>query len=145
MNKAKIGLGVSIGLIVILVGVGAWFYTDFQNQINTLNGQVSQLQTDKSSLQSLAAPQLIKINLEETDVRSGTPYLRVRCVVVNVGSDTANNCKLHVILYQGSTIAKETDIILGSITGKNWTRVDQQVFYTGSALTDRSVTPTWTA
>jgi len=128
IGKAKVGLVVSVILIVILSATNIWFYTSLQNQIDTPK-----------------PPQLIKINLEERDVRSGTPYLRVQCVVVNVGNDAVNNAKLHVILYQGSAIAKETDIILGSISGENWKSIDEKIYYTGSALTNWSVMPEWSA
>ena len=149
MNEQRIGLLVSSLVIVVLTASNVWLYTTQQYQINTL-------QTDKGNLEmwlvmsqreydaqianlqgqinTLKAPDLIKLNLEETDVRFGTPYLYVRSIVVNVGSDTANDCKLHVILYQGSVVANETDIILGSIPGRNWVAVDEKVSYTGSSL-----------
>ena len=235
MNKLKIGLGLSVILLVAFVAGGVWYYTVLQKQIgninddkhnlstqldvlnstyqdylsshsytnseynaigdekNSLQNQISQLQTDKTNLQNqiisliaqitnlqstynsyvsthshtdseyaslvtqianlqnqintLKAPNLIKINLEETDNRPWlqTPYLRVRCVVVNLGNNTAYNCKLHVILYQGSVIAKDTYIILGSIDGKNWITGTYDVQYSGSALTRWSVMPEWTA
>ena len=101
----------------------------------------------QSQINTLLAPQLVKINLEETDVRppSGTPYLHIRSLVVNIGTNTANNCTLHIILYQGSTTAKETDITLMPIVSGTGVSVDQQIYYSGSALTDWSVMPVWTS
>ena len=66
-------------------------------------------------------------------------------IVVNVGSDTASDCKLHVVLYQGSVVANETDLSLGSISGGNWVAADENVYYAGSSLSSFSVMQTWTS
>ena len=127
-------------------------------QVNSLQNQKTQLQNDKTNLQnqinslnseisSLEASKLIRVNLEETDVRPwlGTPYLHLRSVVVNVGSNTAYNCKLHVVLYQGATIAKDTYVLLGSILGEEGVISTNDVQYVGSALTGWTVTLEWTS
>ena len=174
IEKAEVGLVVSVILIVILSATNIWFYTSLQNQIGTpnneksnLQAQVNTLQTDKTNLQNqintlqtdktnlqnqintLKAPQLVKIHLEETDNRIWVsiepPYFHLRSIVVNLGSNTAYDCKLHVVLYHGAVITKETDILLGSISGKNWKSIDERIYYTGSALTDCTVMPEWSA
>jgi len=72
-----------------------------------------------------------------------TDYLHVTGSVINVGTNAAYNCKLHVILYQGQTVAKDTYINLGTIVGEGYVDVDEKVYYEGSALTNWSITPEW--
>lgn len=184
MDKIRISLGICIAIIIVMIGAGAYLFTDLQNQIpslkdensslqdqittlneekNNLGNQVTQLQLDKTSLQNeisrkdsqilslssqitgLQSPNLIKINLGEEDNRTwlATPHLRVQAVIVNLGTNIAYRCKLHVILYQGTLVAVDTDIPLGSIAGREWVTMDEQVSYSGSALTSWSVIPEW--
>jgi hypothetical protein len=94
------------------------------------------------------APKLVKVYLEEVDVRPlfSDPYVQVNSVVINTGSLAAYDCKLHVVLYQGNVVSKEAYILLGDngmISGKNWTIVDEKVYYDGGALARISVTPEW--
>ena len=61
--------------------------------------------------------------------------------VWNVGSETATNCRLHVILYQGSTIAKDTYISLITINSESYRSVDEKIFYAGTEITDWEIIP----
>lgn len=126
--------------------------TNLQNQIASLNSQISSLNAQIASLQSqinaLEAPKLIKVNLKSDDNRPflGTPYLHVYGEVCNVGSNTAYNCKLHVVAYQsGGVVAIDTYIVLGTISGESWRTVDASPTYGGGALTSWTITPEWTA
>ena len=98
-----------------------------------------------SEIENLKSEKLIMVNLDGTDNRPllGTPYLHVTGEVVNVGTYTAYNCKLHVVLYQGEVVAEDTYINLGTINGEGWKTVDSQIYYEGEELTAYSVTPEW--
>lgn len=89
---------------------------------------------------------MIKVDLKAEDNRPflQDAYVRVYGYVANTGTNTANNAKIHVIIYQGSTVAKDTTITLGSITGGSYVSVDQKVFYTGSAITSSQANLEWT-
>jgi chromosome segregation ATPase len=133
--------------------------TSLQNQISNLNSQINSLNTQITNLQnqitdlqnqinSLKAPKLIKVDLRAEDNRPWlqTPYLHVYGYVCNVGTFTAYNSKIHVVAYQsGGVIAIDTYITLGSISGESWTRVDTNVYYSGSALTGWTLTLEWTS
>lgn len=117
---------------------------DQQNQINSLQGQVSSL---NSQIDSLKSAKLIGVNLVSEDSRPflQTPRVHVYGDVVNVGTNTANNAKIHVVLYQsGGVIAEDTYIDLGSIGGESSKSVDTNVYYDGSEITNKQVTLEWT-
>lgn len=130
-----------------------------QNQIDSLNSQISSLNSQIDSLNAqitnlqnqintLEAPKLILVNLRADDNRPifGTPYLHVYGEVCNVGTNTAYDCKLHVVAYQsGGVVAIDTYITLGTIDGESWVSVDTNVYYSGDALTSWTVTAEWTS
>jgi TolA-binding protein len=117
---------------------------DLQNQVaqlqsenNNLNSQISSLQ---SQINSLKAANLISVNMKYEDNRPflQDAYMHVYGYVANTGTNTANNAKIHVIIYQGATVAKDTTVTLGSISGKSSASVDTKIYYTGSAITTYS-------
>ena len=114
-------------------------YDILENQIADLQDQTNSLQTQIKDLESA---KLILVNLYGTDTRPlfQTPYLHVQGEVVNVGTDYAFNCRLHVILYQGEVVAEDTHVNLGTIIGEDYTTVDSKIYYEGEALTDWSIT-----
>jgi len=59
----------------------------------------------------------------------------------NVGTAAAQNCKLHVTLYQGDTVAKDTYIELGTINAGSFVDVASNVYYAGDALTNWTLVP----
>jgi len=59
----------------------------------------------------------------------------------NVGTSAACNCRLHVTLYQGVTVAKDTYVELGTIDVGSYVDVASNVYYTGNALTNWTLTP----
>lgn len=147
---------VSIFLAISLTG-NAYLYTQqygitsnggSEGQIADLENQIATLQNEKSTLQNeidnLKASNLVT-RLGATDEKPWlqTDYLHVSGSVWNVGTNTAHNCRLHIILYQGQTVAKDTYINLGTINGKGYVDVNEKVYYEGSALTDWSITPEW--
>jgi outer membrane murein-binding lipoprotein Lpp len=110
---------------------------------DSLNTNYNSLNT---AYQNLFAAKLVKVDIVGNDSRplSGTPSLNVTGYVVNVGSNTAYNGKLHVIAYSSEVKAIETDIILGTIPGEVGICADSSVSYGGNALTSWTMTPTWT-
>jgi hypothetical protein len=96
----------------------------------------------QSQINSLEASNLTRISLGESDNRpaNGTPYLHIVSVIVNLGTKTAYSCNLHVILYQGNTIAKDTYVLLGTIFGQTGISTTDDVQYSGSALTAWTIT-----
>ena len=116
---------------------------NLQTQIEALQNQVTLLQ---NQLNILKAPKLIVVELRVEDIRPWlqTPYLHVYGYICNVGTNAANESKLHIIAYQGDgVVAKETDILLGSIPGESRAYVDANIYYTGSPITKYEIALNW--
>jgi len=112
---------------------------DLEAQIIFLQNQISDLEDD---VERLNAPKLVTA-LAVTDQRPiwGTPYFEISGTVWNVGTYTATNCRLHIILYQGSAIAEDTYISLITINGESYRTVDEKIFYAGTKITDWEIIP----
>jgi hypothetical protein len=125
-------------------GLNSTFY-DYMGNYTHSNSDYANL---LNQVNSLEAPNVIKVNLKSDDNRPflGTFYLHVYGEVCNVGTNTAYNCKLHVVAIQsGGVVAINTDIVLGNIGGQSWISVDASPTYSGSPLTSWIITPQWTA
>ena len=118
----------------------------YDNYVNTHYYSDSQYNTLINEIDSLKAAKIIFVNLSVQDTRTwyGTPYLHFSGEICNVGTNTAYNCKIHVVAYQGSVIAIDTYIVLGTIEGESWQSIDENVYYSGSAITSWTATPEWT-
>ena len=79
------------------------------------------------------------------NVEDKEDYLQIKGEVWNLGHETAYYCKLHVILYEGDNVAKESYVHLGDnvgmIAGQRYDRVDAKVYYEGAHVTDWEITP----
>jgi hypothetical protein len=108
---------------------------------------VNETEALNDEIDSLKAAKLILINLEREDIRpwQQIPYVHFTGQVCNVGTNAALNCKIHVIAYQGTDVAFTTDIPLGNINGESSVNCDKTEYYSGSAITDYSVTLEWTS
>ncbi len=135
---------------------------ELRNQIDTLTDETKTLQNqtdllteEKNSLQSqvndlsievndLQAPKLVTriISTHEKPLDSEN-YLHLIGSVINVGTNNANNCRLHVVLYQDGAVAIDTYIDLGEIRGEGFLDIDKQVFYTGSEIIAWSIDAEW--
>ena len=106
-----------------------------------MEGQITALQEE---INSLKASDLVT-RLGATDNRSlfGSKSLLVQGSIWNVGTNPAYNCRLHVILYQGQTIAEDTYINLGTISGESYTDISENIYYEGEALSNWTITPEW--
>lgn len=147
IGKLKIGLVLSAIVIVVLAGLNIWLYLNKTSLESQLKERWDSWGSELYWHNYLEAPKLSTLSLYEDDVRPlvGTPYLHVYGEVWNIRTDTAYNCKLHVVAYQGAVTATDTYVDLDTIYGENKKSVDSKVYYSGSALTSWSITPEWTA
>jgi hypothetical protein len=108
---------------------------------------------------NLKMPNLVNVGLGAADEGAQPPYdnpvLRIRGYVVNTGTDTAYNAKLHVIAYFVSGAkAIDTSVTIGNgvIRGQDSVRIDTTVPYASSnstvygliAAASATLTPEWT-
>jgi len=154
---------------VILVGslaVNAYLYAQqlsfapengLQQQVNALESQVENLQDEKTDLQNQLQNQLNQTQIPKLVTRLGTkdvrssPYANhpwsgqirfyISGEVWNVGRASANSSKLHVTLYQGGAVAKDTYVELGTIPAGSYVDVDANIPYEGDALTHWTMVP----
>jgi hypothetical protein len=148
MNKTKMGLiAVSILLITTsLIAIYLYFnYNTLTTEYNItvaerdeLTSQVNEL---SNKIEEYETPKL-RANLEVEDKEV---YLQITGEVWNVGHEPAYYCKLHVILYEGDNIAKETYVHIGDNVGmiaeQRYDRVDAKVYYEGAHVTYWEITP----
>jgi hypothetical protein len=104
---------------------------DLQNQLSLL----SQGKVPAKLVTRLGASDM-RYNYSGQDLR-----LYISGEVCNVGTEPAVNSSLHVTLYQGTTVAVDTHIVLGDLPGGSLTDVGRNIYYTGEPLTDWSITP----
>ena len=109
-------------------------YNDLQNQISNLQSEVDSLKASKL---------VTRLGVSDQRPLLQTPYFHVSGEVWNVGTNTAYNCRLHVVLYQESVVAEDTYINLGTISGEDFTSVDSKVYYEGSSITGYTLSPEW--
>jgi len=145
IGKVEIGLIVSVILVVILIVSNVWTYTIYQDYISTHSHSNSQYDVIKDERDTAKAPKLLTLSVRSKDEKPwlGTPHLHIYGEVWNVGDYTAHNCKLNVIAYQGSVKAIDTQISLGQIYGENRKTIDEDVYYSGEALSSWSITASW--
>jgi hypothetical protein len=110
-------------------------YNLLQSQLNSLNNELT----------TLKEPKLIFVNLRGQDVRpsEGSPYLHTWGNICNVGTETAKNSTIYVVLYRNGSVIKDLFIDLGSILGESWVKWDENIYYEGEALTKWSITQEW--
>lgn len=125
---------------------------NLRNQTNSLQSEGSLLHDEKTNLQSQLSqlsqgkvpPKLIT-RLGASDMRYNYSGQDIRLYITgevwNVGTEAAQNCSLHVTLYQGDNVANDAYIQLGTIEGGSFTDVARNVYYTGDALTNWTIIP----
>ena len=117
---------------------------EYNDMVTILTTQGVKMADLENQINVLKAPYLVtRLGMGDERPWFQTPYFHVSGEVWNVGTNTATNCKLHVILYQGSVVAEDTYINLGTISGRTYTSVDSKIYYEGSALTNWNITPEW--
>lgn len=145
VKKTRIGLIVSISLVVILAVSIFLVYISLQSQINTLKTEKDSLNTTyqsyvsthshtnseydtlKNERDTLRAPQLHLVNFEDTIYSSVmyTDYVTVKGTIFNSGSNSATNVVLTVRLYDSDdTLIKTEQIAFLPILGKSYENFD---------------------
>ena len=132
---------------------------DLESQASVLIDEMGNLQDEKSKLTDEnanlqnqltlvlegKAPAKLVARLGANDMRynySGQDIrLYITGEVCNVGTETAFNSSLHVTLYQGTNVAVDTYIQLGDLAGGSFTVVARNIYYTGEALSNWTITP----
>ena len=123
-----------------------------RNQTVSLQNEKSRLQSEQATLQSLLSqlsqgkvPALLVTRLGASDMRYNYTGSDIRLYISgevwNVGTEPARNSRLHVTLYQGVVMAKDTYIELGTIDGGSWKTLARNIYYTGNALTNWTIVP----
>jgi hypothetical protein len=109
--------------------------------------------TDQEFDSAVTAPRLATLDVTTENDWSNPPYVpntfHVHGYVVNAGSDTAYNTKIHVVvngLSDAELYAKVIDdnITLGTMDGGSWTTFDSTFVYSGGPVMDWTITPQWT-
>ena len=145
VKKTRIGLIVSISLVVILAVSVFLVYIGLQSQINTLKTEKDSLNTThqsyvsthsytnseydtlKNERDTLRAPQLHLVNFEDTIYSSVMyiDYVTVKGTIFNSGSNSATNVVLAVRLYDSDdTLIKTEQIAFLPILGKSYENFD---------------------
>jgi hypothetical protein len=158
--NTKLALGAGLVILVLSLIGNNYLYThqrELTARNDALREQADKLYALKSNLESETAELKNQINqlnqkapklvtrLGASDLRFNYTGQEIRWYISgevwNVGISVARNCKLHVTLYQGTIVAKDTYIELGNIDVGMYANVSSNVYYTGNALTDWTVTP----
>jgi uncharacterized coiled-coil protein SlyX len=161
-QKGRGSKGALIGMavvIVVLVLSNVYTYMSFQNQIASLNSQITekdntiaslnsqitsfrdqitgliaQISSLNSQIEDLKKPQLHNVNFEWSTYEPwvGQHYIHVTGTVFNSGTYTASNVKIEVKIYNSNMVLiKSGTINLGSIPGKEYTNFDTTIEYDG--------------
>ena len=75
---------------------------------------------------------------------SGVIRFYISGEVWNLGTGAARDCRLHVTLYQGETVANDTYVELGTINAGTYVDVATNIYYSGEALTNWTIIPEYT-
>lgn len=119
---------------------------NLESQVSSLNYQINDLNNE---LDALKSPKLVNVGLGAHDNRENTsePFLQIEGSVFNVGRETAYNCKLRVVAYQGdvqSIFVLDADS--GTIEGLASVTFNTKVYYSGGPMSMSllTMTPEWT-
>jgi hypothetical protein len=153
--KSKLTLTAFVTVLLVILVCNVYFYGEQRDSAlrnAVLTEQASELLTLTSTLESETAEledqlnQLLQVGprlvtrLGARDMRLNYTGQETRLYISgevwNIGTFAARNCKLHVTLYQGVTVANDTYIELGTIDVGSYADVASNVYYTGNALTN---------
>jgi len=151
MVNRKVAVALAILCIATLVGLNfsiVTYYSEISNknnQIQTLNDQIATLQTQVANITS-PAPKLLSIGMQYFDNRTNpnAPFLHITGSIVNVGTGTANNCKLHINAIQnGNSTAINTSVPVNPVAPGTYQKIDAQLPYTGEPIIAYSPNLEW--
>ena len=113
-------------------------YDSLISQISSLNSQISTLREAK----------VLKVGITASanDPLIGESYLRINSgYLCNVGTNNANNVKLHVVANRDAVLVIDTYVTIGTIPGESSTLLSTtDLPHDGGALTSWTITPEWT-
>jgi regulator of replication initiation timing len=132
--------------------------SDISSKCSNITSEIVNLQTENDNLKREntdlqnqlyeKGPRLITklgttdVKIDHTAYHSNQTRLFIEGEVWNIGDQVANDCRLHVILYQGSNVANDTYIQLGTINAIDCVNVRTDIYYyTGQRLTNWKITP----
>jgi len=158
--KSKLTLVAIVTVLLVSLVGNVYFYSEQRDSTlrnAALKGQASELRTLTSTLENETAeledqlnalsregPRLIT-RLGASDMRFNYTGQETRLYISgeiwNVGTSAARNSRLHVTLNQGGTVANDTYVELGTIDVGSYVDVASNVYYTGNALTNWTLTP----
>ena len=155
-QKAKtVSRKVAIALVVLCIATLValnfsiiTYYSEMNSknsQIQSLNNQVVNLQTQVAN-GTLPTAKLITVGMQYTDNRTdiSAPFLEVTGYVCNVGTNTANNCVLHVTATRtDNSVGIDSSANIESLQAGAYTKVDIQFPYHGTELTQYNSTLEW--
>lgn len=170
----KIVIALGIICIVFVAGLGATIasYTSMisnkdkanQNYVSTHSHDNAEFNSLDASLgdyvkthsytnsqydAAVTAPKLVTLDLTTEDDWSGWSFqpsaFLVYGYVVNAGSNTAYNPKIHVVAYELFEV-KDIDayITLATMDSGSWTTFNSTFVYSGGPLVHWTITPEWT-
>lgn len=158
--KSKLTLAVIVTILLVSLVGNVYFYSEQRNSTlrnvalkeqaselgaltSTLENETAELE-DQLNMLSQEGPRLVT-RLGARDMRFNYTGQETRLYISgeiwNVGTSAARNCRLHVTLYQGVTVANDTYVELGTINVGSYVDVASNVYYTGNALTNWNLTP----
>jgi hypothetical protein len=126
-------------------------FSNITNEIGTLQTENDNLKRENTDLQNLLyekGPRLITklgttdVIIDHTAYHSNQTRLFIEGEVWNIGAKVANDCRLHVVLYEGSNAVNDTYIQLGTINAIDCANVRTDIYYyIGERLTNWEITP----
>ena len=140
-TRLKIGLVVVSILLILTTLITVFIYSNYNKILAERDDLIQQVNDLTNRIEELETPRLAtSLNVEDKEV-----YLQITGEVWNLGHETAYMCKLHVILYEGDSVAKEEYVHLGDNVGmiaeQRYDRVDAKVYYEGAQITDWEIMP----
>ena len=158
--KSKLTLAAIVTVLLVNLVGNVYFFGEQRDSTlrnSALKEQASELRTLTSSLENETAeleeqlnqlsqegPRLVT-RLGASDMRLNYTGQEIRLYISgeiwNVGTSAARNCRLHVTLYQGVIVANDTYVELGTIDVGAYVDVASNVYYTGNALTNWTLSP----
>ena len=132
--------------------------SNITNEIDTLQTENDNLKNENKNFRSEntdlqnqlynKGPRLITklgttdVKIDHTAYHSNQTRLFIEGEVWNIGTQAADDCRLHVILYIGSEVVNDTYIQLGTINALDCVNVRTDIYYyTGERLTDWKIIP----
>jgi hypothetical protein len=139
----KVAIALGILCIATLVALNFSIIT-YYSEMNTKNGQIQTLNDQIVNLQTqlakgtLPAANLTGVGMQYIDNRTdaNAPFLEVTGYICNFGTNTANNCILHVSALHGdNSTGIDSSANIESLQAGAYTKVDIKFPYHGTPLT----------